>query len=69
MKDFYDVWELSELFAFDAAELQASVALCFQRRRTSLVDLPEALSQAFYLKNLGQVPPNARNCPITILLL
>ena len=49
MKDFYDIWALSERFAFDGAELKESVALCFERRRASLVEKPEALSQAFYL--------------------
>ncbi len=49
MKDFYDIWALSETFAFDGAELQESVARCFERRGTNfLAEMPEALTPAFY---------------------
>ena len=34
MKDFYDIWALSENFVFDGIELQQAVALCFERRGT-----------------------------------
>ena len=49
MKDFYDVWALSETFAFDGPELQEAVARCFDRRGTSWsAERPEALTPAFY---------------------
>ena len=49
MKDFYDVWALSESFAFDGPELQEAVARCFDRRGTPWsAELPEALTPAFY---------------------
>lgn len=49
MKDFYDIWALSEKFDFDGAELQQAVADCFERRGTHLpAEMPEALSPAFY---------------------
>ena len=49
MKDFYDVWALSETFAFDGPELQEAVARCFDRRGTPWsAERPEALTPAFY---------------------
>ena len=49
MKDFYDVWALSETFAFDGAELLEAVARCFERRGTAWSQaVPEALTSAFY---------------------
>ncbi len=49
MKDFYDVWALSETFAFDGPELQEAVARCFERRGTPWsAEMPEALTPAFY---------------------
>ena len=49
MKDFYDVWALSETFAFDGPELQEAVARCFDRRGTDLLaEMPQALTPAFY---------------------
>lgn len=49
MKDFYDVWALSETFAFAGPELQEAVARCFDRRGTPLgPETPEALTPALY---------------------
>jgi len=49
MKDFYDVWALSEAFAFDGLLLQEAVARCFDRRGTPWsAETPEALTAAFY---------------------
>jgi hypothetical protein len=49
MKDFYDVWALSETFAFNGPELQEAVARCFDRRGTRWsAEMPEALTPAFY---------------------
>ena len=55
MKDFYDIWALSENFDFDGAELQQAVAHCFERRGTHLpAEMPEALSPAFYANSIQQ---------------
>ncbi len=49
MKDFHDVWALSEAFPFDGAELQEAVARCFERRGTDLLSkAPDALRPALY---------------------
>ena len=49
MKDFYDVWALSEAFPFDGAVLREAVARCFERRNTPWTDtLPDALTSTFY---------------------
>lgn len=49
MKDFHDVWALSETFAFDGQELQEAVMRCFARRGTEWeADAPAALTAAFY---------------------
>ena len=49
MKDFYDVWALSQTFAFDGGELREAVERCFERRRTAWSQtVPEALTSAFY---------------------
>ena len=49
MKDFYDIWALSETFAFRGTELQEAVARCFERRGTPWpAEVPDALTPAFY---------------------
>ena len=49
MKDFYDIWALSETFEFDGAALREAVERCFERRGTAWSQfLPEALTPAFY---------------------
>lgn len=49
MKDFYDVWALSESFAFHGPELQEAVVGCFGRRGTPWrTEMPEALTPAYY---------------------
>jgi predicted nucleotidyltransferase component of viral defense system len=49
MKDFHDVWALSDAFEFDGSVLRAAVLACFDRRRTeSSSEIPSALTPAFY---------------------
>ena len=49
MKDFYDVWALSETFSFDGTELREAVERCFERRGTPWTHaVPDALTSAFY---------------------
>ena len=48
-KDFYDVWALSETFAFIGSKLQRAIADCFERRGTPwTTEVPDALTPAFY---------------------
>lgn len=49
MKDFHDIWALSESFVFDGVELQRAVIRCFERRGTRFSDeTPDVLASAFY---------------------
>ena len=49
MKDFHDVWAISEACAFSGAELREAIRSCFERRGTAWTsDTPEALTPAFY---------------------
>ncbi|MDZ4112245.1 MAG: nucleotidyl transferase AbiEii/AbiGii toxin family protein [Brevundimonas sp.] len=48
LKDFYDVWVLSRLFAFDDDRLARAMAATFARRGTALPTVsPDALTPAF----------------------
>ena len=49
MKDFYDIWALSDVFSFSGAALLEALARCFERRNTTwTANIPEALTSAFY---------------------
>ena len=49
MKDFYDIWALSESFDIDGDALQVAVDSCFKTRGTPWTDeMPEALTPEFY---------------------
>ena len=49
MKDFNDIWMLSEVLAFDGASLCQAITSCFNRRGTGLMsETPAALTAAFY---------------------
>lgn len=46
MKDFHDVWAISDAFAFDGARLQRAVAACFERRAVAwTAEPPGALTK------------------------
>ncbi|MDZ7842410.1 MAG: nucleotidyl transferase AbiEii/AbiGii toxin family protein [Gammaproteobacteria bacterium] len=48
MKDFYDVWLLSQSFSFDDDRLARAIAATFARRETSIpAELPDAFTSAF----------------------
>jgi predicted nucleotidyltransferase component of viral defense system len=48
MKDFYDIWLLSQSFPFDDDRLARAIAATFERRRTEIpAELPDALTPAF----------------------
>ena len=49
MKDFYDIWALSESFDIDGAALLAAVASCFKSRDTAWTEeIPAPLTSEFY---------------------
>ena len=49
MKDFYDVWSLSEIFDIDGAGLREAVVRCFERRGTVWAqEIPDPLTPGFY---------------------
>ena len=48
MKDYYDLWVLSQSFDFDRDRLAAAIAATFARRKTATpAELPDALTPAF----------------------
>ncbi|MCY3801560.1 MAG: nucleotidyl transferase AbiEii/AbiGii toxin family protein [Chloroflexi bacterium] len=49
MKDFNDIWMLSEVLALDGDSLRQAIIRCFDRRRTDLTsETPAVLTAAFY---------------------
>jgi hypothetical protein len=56
MKDFHDVWALSQLFAFEGPALQQAIMRCFDRRGTPwAAEVPDAPALGFYAD--PDVPP------------
>lgn len=48
LKDFYDIWAIAGLFAFDGVVLSRAIQTTFDRRQTPLpVEMPVALTPAF----------------------
>ena len=48
MKDFYDIWLLSQAFAFDDDRLAGAIAATFERRHTAIpAERPDALTASF----------------------
>ena len=47
MKDFYDLWLLSQSFDFDGKTLAAAIRATFKARRTELETDPVALTPSF----------------------
>ena len=49
MKDFHDIWALSETFSFDGTLLREAISACFTRRGTDWTSrTPPALTSTFY---------------------
>lgn len=49
MKDFHDIWALTEALVFDGAPLREAIVQCFARRNTAWTpEVPDALTPAFY---------------------
>lgn len=48
MKDFFDIWAISETFSFESGRLREAIQATFARRQTELpADVPLALTDAF----------------------
>jgi len=55
MKDYYDVWVLSQSFDFDRERLAGAIAATFARRKTKVPEeLPDALTPAFAESSVKQ---------------
>ena len=54
MKDFYDLWLLSEQFDFDGKALGEAIRKTFANRKTELTDAPVALTDEF-AKDAGKI--------------
>lgn len=55
MKDFYDVWVLSQSYKFSDERLTRAIAATFTRRKTPIPEhIPEALSQEFWVDESKQ---------------
>jgi hypothetical protein len=55
MKDFYDIWLLSELFDHDFQTLKQAVWNTFERRNVSLpATMPESFTEEFYTNKMKQ---------------
>lgn len=49
LKDYYDLWLLSQSYEFDPERLARAIAATFKRRGTAIpADLPPGLTRAFY---------------------
>lgn len=60
MKDFYDIWLLSELFDHDFQTLRQAVMNTFERRDVSLpTTIPESFTEEFYQNKMKQTQWNA----------
>ena len=55
MKDFHDVWVLSEAFDIDGADLREAIERCFECRRARwTAEAPDALTPEFYSNDARQ---------------
>jgi len=55
MKDFFDIWLLSQQFSFSGDELSKAICATLERRRTLFDDMPVTLDPAFPGKSEKQV--------------
>ena len=55
MKDFYDIWALSQSFDFDGGQLSQAIRRTFENRRTSLPATPTVFEPSFAQEKGKQV--------------
>lgn len=54
MKDFFDVWILSQQLSFIGESLQSAIKMTFERRQTPLNALPDSINEVFYADLIHQ---------------
>ncbi len=60
MKDYFDIWMLSQSFDFERSRLAMAISATFARRRIAIPDeTPEALSTAFAVLEAFLMPAAA----------
>lgn len=54
MKDFFDVWILSQQLSFMGESLQSAIKMTFEKRQTPLNALPDSINEVFYADLIHQ---------------
>ena len=54
MKDFFDVWILSQQLSFTGESLQSVIKTTFEKRQTPLNALPDSINEVFYADQIHQ---------------
>lgn len=54
MKDFFDIWILSQQLSFSGEFLQIAIKTTFEKRQTLLNALPDSISEIFYTDPIHQ---------------
>lgn len=54
MKDFFDIWILSQQLSFVGESLQNAIKMTFEKRQTLLDALPDSISEIFYTDLIHQ---------------
>lgn len=54
MKDFFDVWILSQQLSFIGESLQGAIKMTFEKRQTPLNSLPDSMNEVFYADLIHQ---------------
>lgn len=55
MKDFFDIWILSQQISFNGKSLQNAIKTTFDKRQTVLNKLPDSISELFYTDTVHQI--------------
>lgn len=54
MKDFFDIWILSQQLSFAGESLQNAIKMTFEKRQTLLNALPDSINEIFYTDLIHQ---------------
>ena len=54
MKDFFDIWILSQQLSFIGESLQNAIKMTFEKRQTLLNALPDSINEVFYTDLIHQ---------------
>jgi Nucleotidyl transferase AbiEii toxin, Type IV TA system len=55
MKDFFDIWILSQQLSFSGESLQSAIKTTFEKRQTLLNALPDSINEIFYIDPTHQM--------------